>query len=64
MTTFTNALRYFPATVRGHHARPFAGNWAPSAATEFKLVFGGVIASLVGASYIVLHALSQAVAFH
>jgi hypothetical protein len=62
MTTFTNALHFFPA-IRGTTQRSRAGAWVPSAATEYQLVFGGVIAMFAGASLVVLHALSQVRAF-
>jgi hypothetical protein len=54
MTTVTNALRFLPASTAA---------WAPDAATEQSVMFGSVLVALVGAGAVVVHALSQVVAF-
>ena len=65
MTTFTNALRFLPAGPCGQASHGFLGSssWAPDAATEYKMLFGGVAVALAGAGTVVLHALSAVAAF-
>jgi hypothetical protein len=62
MTTITNALRFLPAGNCGTQSGRTAA-WAPDAATEQSVMLGFVLVSLAGAGAVVVHALSQVVAF-
>jgi hypothetical protein len=65
MTSFSSALRFLPAGPCGQASQGFMGSssWAPDAATEYKMVFGGMALALAGAGGVVLHALSAVAAF-